>query len=128
METGGRGGSAGAAEAAGRLAGRGPPGPGGERRGRVGAERAPRRGPGTVVDLADRLPRRRADALVQRGRRARQPRGVDVVAVERGLRGEPRERFGDDELVADVPGEREAVAEPAPRRLAAAPREVQPRV
>ena len=52
----------------------------------------------------------------------------DVLAVERGLGGEPGERLGDVELVADVAGEREAVEEPAPRRLAAAAREVQPGV
>ena len=51
-----------------------------------------------------------------------------MSTVECGLRGEPSERLGDVELIADVAGQREAVQEPAPRGLAAAAREVQPRV
>ena len=65
---------------------------------------------------------------MQRGGRARELRGLDVPAVQRGLGGEPGERLGDVELVVDVAGEREAVEEPVARRLAAAAREVQPGV
>ena len=94
----------------------------------LGAERAARTAPARGRGSRERLPGRRADALVDRGRRAREPRGVDVVAVQRGRAGEPGQRLGDVELIADVAGEREAVEEPAPRGLAAAAREVQPRV
>ena len=82
----------------------------------IGAERPPRRRQRALVDRDQGLPRRRADAFVDRRRRPREPRGVGVLAVERGLRGEPGERLGDVELVADVAREREAVEEPAPRR------------
>ena len=49
-------------------------------------------------------------------------------AVERGLGREPCERLGDIELIPDVACEREAVEEPASRGLAAAARQVQPRI
>ena len=49
-------------------------------------------------------------------------------AVQRRLGGEPGERLGDVELIADVAREREAVEEAAACGLAAPAREVQPRV